>query len=117
MLVRLYPLIYSSLTIKKTLSNLPHLDEYFCEINGSLAIFKLNRTKALNSLSLGLIRSIKDRLLAWENDPRVKIILIKGQGEKAFCSGGDIVSIIKSAREGGCIHHAFFLEEYVLSKC
>ena len=99
------------------LSNLIHLDCCIGEVKGSLAILKLNRPKALNSLNLGMIRSMNNQLLTWENDPDVKVILIKGEGEKAFCSGGDIVSIIRSAREGGCVHQVFFPEEYALSKC
>ena len=99
------------------ISNKPVFNEYICEIKGSLAILKLNRPRSLNSLSLGLIRSLQDQLLQWENDPSIKVILIKGGGDKAFCSGGDIISIINSARDGGSIHNAFFPEEYCLSKC
>lgn len=86
------------------------------QINGSLAIITLDRPKVLNSLSLESIRSFTKLLIACDDDPNIRVILVKGNGGKAFCSGGDIVGITNSARKGGDIHLRFFQEEYCLSK-
>ncbi|KAI6649874.1 hypothetical protein LOD99_6424 [Oopsacas minuta] len=68
-----------------------HGEGLLFETRDSLATITLDRPKALNSLTLDLIRSFKEKLIEWENNPRVKVILVKGGGGKAFCSGGDIL--------------------------
>ena len=29
----------------------------------------------------------------WENDPKTKMVIMKGAGDKAFCAGGDVIGI------------------------
>ncbi len=53
----------------------------------------LNRSKALNSLNVELIRGISQALKDWKSNPHIKSIVIEGNGEKAFCAGGDIRSV------------------------
>ena len=50
----------------------------------------LNRPKVMNVLNLEVNRNILARINEWERDDHVKIIVIKGAGETAFCAGGDI---------------------------
>ena len=64
--------------------------EVFFEVKGTLGLITLNRPKALNALTLSMVREIHPQLKKWENDSSVKNILIKAEGEKAFCAGGDI---------------------------
>mgnify|MGYP003308555272 CR=1 FL=1 len=65
-------------------------EEVFFEVKGSLGLITLNRPKALNALTLSMVREIHPKLKEWENNPSVKNVLIKAEGEKAFCAGGDI---------------------------
>ncbi|KAK5986659.1 Short-chain-enoyl-CoA hydratase, partial [Trichostrongylus colubriformis] len=56
----------------------------------------------------------------WEDAGDVDLIILKGSGEKAFCAGGDVLAVTKSAKEakaGGTstIHKDFFREEYQLN--
>ena len=103
-------------TQKAWTSYISQKDGLLFQIYGSLAVIILDRPKVLNSLSLELIRSFTNLLIECDEDPKIHVILVKGNGGKAFCSGGDIVSITDSARKGGNIHSRFFLEEYSLSK-
>lgn len=49
----------------------------------------LNRPEKRNAINPQMIREL-DRILSdWENDGRVKVIILKGKG-KAFCSGADL---------------------------
>lgn len=50
----------------------------------------LDRPKALNSLSLDMVRAITTALLAWRDDAQVRAVIIGSTSEKAFCAGGDI---------------------------
>jgi 1,4-dihydroxy-2-naphthoyl-CoA synthase len=29
----------------------------------------------------------------WESDPKTKMVIMKGAGDKAFCAGGDVIGI------------------------
>jgi enoyl-CoA hydratase len=57
---------------------------------GDLMVVTLNRPKALNALTLGMCRALDEGLRAWQADPGIGAVLIKGEGDRAFCAGGDI---------------------------
>jgi enoyl-CoA hydratase len=64
--------------------------EILCDRAGPLGILTLNREKALNALTLGMIRAITAQLDAWRADPGISAVFIRGAGGRAFCAGGDI---------------------------
>lgn len=96
--------------------------EILFERRGAIGLVTLNRPKALNALTLGMIRLMEPQLRAWNADTEVKAVVIQGAGDKAFCAGGDVVSLYeagKAAREGrgdGSAVRAFFSEEYILNR-
>lgn len=90
--------------------------EVICEKRGSAGLIVLNRPKALNALSLVMVRGMAAALDAWEKDPAVTRIVITGAGEKAFCAGGDIRSLHDLGKAGN--HEdalTFWREEYILN--
>lgn len=60
----------------------------------------LNNPKALNALDLEMIHAIGGQLGNW-NDPKsnTKLVYFRGEGGKAFCAGGDIMSLYKAKSE------------------
>jgi len=77
----------------------------------------LNRPKALNALTLTKIRQMDQTLRLWAEDAAVKMVLIEGAGDKAFCAGGDIRALADAARAGDVATiQAFFGEEYILNR-
>ncbi|MBF7072706.1 enoyl-CoA hydratase/isomerase family protein [Glaciecola sp. MH2013] len=64
-----------------------------------LGILTLNKPKSLNALDLQMVESLLAKLKEWEADSSVKAVILKGAGEKAFCAGGDVVSMYKSMVE------------------
>jgi enoyl-CoA hydratase len=82
---------------------------------GVAGVITLNRPKALNALTLGMVRAIHPQLKAWAADDAVKLVIIEGAGEKAFCAGGDIRALHDWGRAGD--HHVidFYREEYRLN--
>ncbi|MDB5362370.1 MAG: enoyl-CoA hydratase/isomerase family protein [Rhodospirillales bacterium] len=91
--------------------------EVLVETRGGLGIVTLNRPKALNALSLGMIRALDQALIAFAKDDAIGAVLIRGAGEKAFCAGGDVRALVV-APEGidkGRIARDFFAEEYRLN--
>lgn len=89
--------------------------EILFEENGGVGVITLNRPKSLNALTLGMIREMDPKLAAWENDDSIKMVLIKGAGEKAFCAGGDVRAVWDAGKAGDDLTDAFFREEYILN--
>ena len=62
--------------------------------NGSLiGLITLNAPKALNALNFEMIKLLEPQLRAWQDDETIAMVLLKGAGDKAFCAGGDVVSL------------------------
>jgi len=55
-----------------------------------VATITLNRPKALNALSMALTAEMRDAFQDAENDETVKVIVLTGAGDRAFCAGADI---------------------------
>ncbi|MBW4935915.1 enoyl-CoA hydratase/isomerase family protein [Marinobacter sp. F4206] len=81
-----------------------------------IAVARLNTPKALNSLSLEMIRLLTPQLKRWAEDDRIRAVWLEAEGDKAFCAGGDIVALYRSMTEpqGASEGEAFFTEEYEL---
>jgi enoyl-CoA hydratase len=91
------------------------------ETRGPIGLVTLDRPKALNALSLGMIRAIHPRLDTWARRPDVKAVVIRGAGGKAFCAGGDVRAVALSlglpVPEGEePLSRAYFREEYALNQ-
>jgi enoyl-CoA hydratase len=90
--------------------------EVVCERRGAAGIITLNRPKALNALTLAMVRDMRRALEAWEVDPGVTRVVVTGAGEKAFCAGGDIRRLYEFGRAGRKAEAlAFWREEYELN--
>ncbi len=94
------------------------------EVVGGLGVLTLNRPKALNALSLEMIRELYAVLSGWAGDAAVKGVLLKGsarlddqgqpKGAVHFCAGGDIRFMHEAALQGDLAIDDFFTEEYAL---
>lgn len=86
------------------------------ERHGEAGVITLNRPKALNALTLDMVREIHPQLRAWAADDAVTRVILKAAGEKAFCAGGDVRQLYDLGREGRYEEAlTFWREEYVLN--
>ncbi|MGD8521598.1 MAG: enoyl-CoA hydratase-related protein [Desulfobacterales bacterium] len=53
-------------------------------------ILTINRPKVLNALNFELLKNLKEAFLGFKQDPDARILILTGQGQKAFCAGADI---------------------------
>ncbi|WP_366656374.1 enoyl-CoA hydratase/isomerase family protein [Fodinicurvata sp. EGI_FJ10296] len=94
---------------------------------GAVGEAVLARPKALNALSLDMIRELGPWLGKQQEDPEVAAIVVSGEGDRAFCAGGDVRAVydagiaIKAGGEGsvsdpGTMTADFFREEYNLNR-
>ena len=58
--------------------------------SGAVAWLTLNRPQAMNSINEEVRTQLPAALRAADADPAVRVIVIKGAGERAFCAGADI---------------------------
>ena len=93
------------------------------EIVGGLGVITLNRPKALNALSLEMVRELTVVLRGWATHPAVHAVLLHGAPRPAdgskhpathFCAGGDIRFMHDAALAGDAAVEDFFTEEYSL---
>jgi len=50
----------------------------------------LNRPEIMNSLNFDMLRALRDQIEAVRFNPDVRVVIITGAGEKAFCAGADL---------------------------
>ncbi len=110
---------------------MPSESHVITEVRGGAGLITLNRPKALNALSLPMIRDITAALLAWKSNPAIKLVAIRGMGKNpahaadpsapafapfgSFCAGGDIRFFHQAALAGDPALEDFFTEEYALN--
>ena len=87
----------------------PHIKS---EKQGGLGLLTLDRPKALNALTHGMITAIAGSLKAWAADDSVKAVAIRGEGDRAFCSGGDIRAVQQAIVAGTDEGASLLRDEY-----
>ncbi len=101
------------------MSQTPVEQHIITEVRGRVGCITLNRPRALNALSLGMIRDITGALIAWRDDAHVLAVVVRGMGKEtpfgAFCAGGDIRFFHQAALAGNPKLEDFFTEEYALN--
>lgn len=94
-------------------------DEVWSEVRGQVGFITLNRPRALNALSLAMVRALMRILLAWQSDAQVHAVAIRGSSKDgpfgAFCAGGDIRFLHQAGSQGDPQLEDFFTEEYALN--
>lgn len=90
--------------------------EVLFEQRGRLGLITLNRPKAINALTHGMVNQMRGALARWSDDDTIRTVAITGAGERGLCAGGDIVSLWRDATEGdGSAAADFWFDEYVLN--
>src|SRR3984957_4057110 len=65
-------------------------ERMIAEVDGPIGWLVLNNPARRNAVSLDMWQAIPQILDAYERDPAVRVIVLKGSGDKAFVSGADI---------------------------
>ncbi|MFX1521515.1 MAG: enoyl-CoA hydratase/isomerase family protein [Promethearchaeota archaeon] len=69
------------------------------EVRNKTGIITINRPKALNAFNNDVLEEFDNLLDEIEKDNGVKVVIITGEGEKAFCAGADLAGVKNSSRE------------------
>jgi len=87
----------------------------FYELNKA-AVINLNRPKYLNTLSYDMIYKIDEILTDVLSNKNIKMVIFTGEGDKAFCAGGDVKSFYEEKfTDDNFLRKKFFYDEYKLN--
>lgn len=74
--------------------------EILFERRGCAGFVTLNRPQALNAATDGMVRALARQLDLWENDSAIDRVVVRANGERAFCAGGDIRALYEQYQAG-----------------
>jgi enoyl-CoA hydratase/carnithine racemase len=60
------------------------------EKQDQVVVLRLNRPEVMNSFNFPMLLALKERVEAVHFDPDVRVVIITGAGDKAFCAGADL---------------------------
>ena len=92
--------------------------EILFEIKDGLGVITLDRPKALNALTHGMILELERVIPDWEKNPAVKAVVLRGAGDRAFCAGGDVTNLYRESKNpgSGTLRRDFFYDEYIVNR-
>lgn len=61
-----------------------------CEKADGVALITLNRPEVMNSFNFALLHALQANIAAMRFDTNVRVVIITGSGDRAFCSGADL---------------------------
>lgn len=85
-------------------------------VTGKAGRITLTRPHALNAMTYEMCMAIDAALLRWRQDDAISLVLIDAQGDRAFCSGGDIAELYATGTQGDYAYgQKFWADEYRLN--
>lgn len=70
------------------------------EIADGLGLITLNRPAKINALTPGMVEAIGQTLRAWRYAAEVNAVVLRGEGERGFCAGGDLAGFHEALVDG-----------------
>lgn len=61
-------------------------------VDGAVAELRLDNPAKLNALTVPMLEALDAHCAALERDPAVRVVIVTGEGERAFCTGADITA-------------------------
>ncbi|GGX47662.1 hypothetical protein GCM10007385_14310 [Tateyamaria omphalii] len=85
-------------------------------IIGRAGRITLQRPQALNAMTYEMCIAIEAALDTWRSDDSVEAVVLDAEGERAFCSGGDIAELYETGTKGDYAYgQKFWADEYRLN--
>lgn len=68
-------------------------DELLLEVVDGVATLTINRPERRNALSWAVISGLRDVVGRLRDDPSVRVVVLTGAGDRAFCAGADLTGM------------------------
>jgi enoyl-CoA hydratase/carnithine racemase len=72
-------------------------DEVLFEVTEGVARLTLNRPDRRNALSWTMVGTLRERVAEAKADPAVRVLVLTGAGDRAFCAGADLTGMAAGA--------------------
>lgn len=72
-------------------------------VSGGVATITIDRPQRRNAINPDVVRGLRDALARAESDPAVRVAVLTGAGDRAFCAGGDLGGVTADSKVGQ--HH------------
>jgi enoyl-CoA hydratase/carnithine racemase len=66
-------------------------DEVLYEVDAGVARVTINRPERRNAMSFGVMQGLRDAMANAKRADDVRVVVLTGAGDKAFCAGADLV--------------------------
>ena len=97
------------------MTDVPTLEQVLLSVDGHVATITLNRPDQRNPLSAGMLRDLLTAFRWCQSEAEVRVVVLTGAGNRAFCAGADLSSFDADASELERHHgRQSFVELFVL---
>lgn len=69
------------------------MDEVRYEVDGAVARITIDREERRNAMSYTVMRELREAVASAREDAAVRVVVLTGAGERAFCAGADLGGI------------------------
>jgi enoyl-CoA hydratase/carnithine racemase len=73
--------------------------------DGKIAIFTINRPEAMNAIDPECVEELSKAFIDFRSDDNLWVGILTGAGEKAFCAGADIKTMLPSEKNNAGVNH------------
>jgi enoyl-CoA hydratase len=81
-------------------------------VDGPVGRMHLNKPKSLNSLTMAMCAGMHEHLVKWAADDAIHAVVVTGEGDRAFCAGGDVIQVSTGGQKDPVAAREFFRVEY-----
>ncbi|RIA56671.1 enoyl-CoA hydratase/isomerase family protein [Dichotomicrobium thermohalophilum] len=86
--------------------------DVICREDNRVGLVLLNRPKALNALSLEMVRAMETHFHKWAKNPHIYGVIQRAHDDGPFCAGGDVKAIYKMRDTDKDAGIRFYRDEY-----
>ncbi|MCU1514314.1 MAG: Enoyl-CoA hydratase [Microbacteriaceae bacterium] len=76
------------------------------ERDGNVAVITIDRPHKLNSYTPEMFHQLMDAFATFNDDPELRVAVLTGAGERAFCAGADLTRTVIALTDGAPRHFA-----------
>ena len=67
---------------------------------GAVLTLTINRPERRNAMTWDVIAGLREEVARAKDDPAVRVVVLTGAGDKAFCAGADLTGMVPRERGG-----------------
>ncbi|MEX2454577.1 MAG: enoyl-CoA hydratase/isomerase family protein [Rhodospirillaceae bacterium] len=83
-------------------------------LDGPAGRIHLNKPQTLNALTAPMCAAMQAQIEEWAAEDAVELVIVTGEGDRAFCAGGDVRRVCEVGREDPVKAREFFSVEYAM---